>query len=169
MLRALVTIGMLAPVVVIAQPTRPAPTRIEVAAGVYLFQTERYGDIGLDGNSVVVVSSDGVLVFDSNGTPDAATAVLAEIRKLTDQPIRYLVNSHWHWDHWYGAEVYRKAFPDLQIIRHEKTRQLMAGPVMVFNRPTLDSQLPGHITEIEAALAKAQGAVPPSAEARVFL
>ena len=164
MLRALVTLGMLAPVVVVAQPTRPAPTRIEVAAGVYLFQTERYGDIGLDGNSVVIVSSDGVLVFDSNGTPDAAAAVLAEIRKLTDQPIRYLVNSHWHWDHWYGAEVYRKAFPNLEIITHEKTRQLMAGPVITFNRPALDSLYPGHIKEVAAALAKAQAAVPASAE-----
>ncbi len=54
-------------------------------------------------------SSEGVLVFDTNGTPAAAEAVLSEIRKLTEQPVKYVVNSHWHWDHWYGAEVYRKA------------------------------------------------------------
>ena len=47
-----------------------------------------------------------MLVFDTNGTPSAAAAVLAEIRKLTPQPVRYVVNSHWHWDHWYGTEVY---------------------------------------------------------------
>ena len=145
-------------------PARPAPTRVDIAEGVYLFQTQPYGDVGLDGNSIVIVSSDGVLVFDSNGTPDAAAAVLAEIRRITPQPIRYLVNSHWHWDHWYGAEVYRAAFPNLQIITHEITRRLMAGPARVFNQPGLDSQLPGHIREVEAALAKARAASPPAAE-----
>lgn len=79
---------------------RQPPRRIEVAPGVHLFVTPPYGDVGMDGNSVVVVSDAGVLVFDSNGTPAAAAAVLAEIRKLTDQPVRYLVHSHWHWDHW---------------------------------------------------------------------
>ena len=95
---------------------RPAPTRIDVANGVYLFTTPGYGDVGLDGNSVVIVSTHGVLVFDSNGTPAAAAAVLAEIRKLTNQPVRYVVNSHWHWDHWYGTQVYKEAFPDLRVV-----------------------------------------------------
>src|SRR3954469_14467036 len=97
-------------------PARPAPTRIDVAPGIYLFQTQPYGDAGLDGNSVVIVGDDGVLVFDANGTPAGATAVLAEIRKITPQPVKYLVLSHWHWDHWYGAEVYKRAFPSIEII-----------------------------------------------------
>src|ERR1700722_10749511 len=84
------------------------PKKIVVADGIVLFVTAPYGEVGLDGNSVAILSPDGVLVFDSNGTPAAAEAVLAEIRKMTDQPVRYLVNSHWHWDHWYGSEVYRK-------------------------------------------------------------
>ena len=61
-----------------------------------------------------------MLVFDTNGTPASAAAVLAEIRNLTTQPVRYVVNSHWHWDHWYGTEVYQRAFPDVQIIAHER-------------------------------------------------
>jgi len=73
-----------------AASARPhaAPTRTDVADGIYLFSTPAYFDVGLDGNSVVIVSDEGVLVFDSNGTPAAAAAVLAEIRKLTDQPNR---------------------------------------------------------------------------------
>ncbi len=147
-----------------AQPLRPAPTRVDIAPGVYLFQTAPYGDVGLDGNSVVIVSDDGVLVFDSNGTPDAARAVLAEIRQLTTQPIRYLVNSHWHWDHWYGAEVYREAFPDLIVITHEASRRLMAGPAIAFNQPGLDQQLPGHIQSVQQQLARARSAAPPTAD-----
>jgi len=59
----------------------PAPTRTEIAPGIFLFQTDRYGDVGLDGNSIAIVSSEGVLVFDTNGTPAAASAVLAQIRR----------------------------------------------------------------------------------------
>jgi glyoxylase-like metal-dependent hydrolase (beta-lactamase superfamily II) len=152
---------------------------ITVAPGVHLFRTAPYGDAGLDGNSVAIVSSDGVLVFDANGTPAAAAAVLTEIRKLTAQPVRYLVLSHWHWDHWYGAEVYRKAYPDVKIIGHEKTRALMAGPAIEFNRPGLEQGLPGYVKSLEARVAAGETALPPPAnlaalrherdEARFFL
>jgi glyoxylase-like metal-dependent hydrolase (beta-lactamase superfamily II) len=135
-----------------AQP-RPAPTMTTVADGVYLFSSPPYSDVGLDGNAVVIVSTDGVLVFDSNGTPAAAAMVLAEIRKLTAQPVRFLVNSHWHWDHWYGSEVYRKAFPGLPIIAHRMTREMMLGPALAFNQPGIDEQLPGHIKDVERAAA----------------
>src|SRR5678815_762713 len=118
-------------------PERPAPVKTQVAEGVFLFQTAPYGEVGLDGNAVVIVSSDGVLVFDSNGTPAAAEAVLREIRAITTQPVRYVVNSHWHWDHWYGTEVYARAFPGVQVIAQEKTRQMMMGPALAFNQPGL--------------------------------
>lgn len=140
---------------------RPAPRTIQVADGIFVFLTAPYSDVGLDGNSVAVLSSEGVLVFDANGTPAAAAAVLGEIRKLTDQPVRYLVNSHWHWDHWYGAQVYRDAFPGLEIISHVKTREMELGPALAFNQPGLDVQLPGHIRDVESRLA---AAAPGSAE-----
>ena len=132
-----------------AQHLRPAPETVEVAKGVYLFVSKPYGDVGLDGNAVAIVSDEGVLVFDSNGTPASSALVLAEIRKLTDKPVRYVVNSHWHWDHWYGTETYTKAFPGVQVIAHEKTRTMMAGPAIEFNRPGLESQLPGYIASLE--------------------
>lgn len=140
--------------------SRPSPTRTEVAPGVHLFRTAPYGEVGLDGNSIAIISDEGVLVFDTNGTPSAAEAVLAEIRKLTTQPVRYVVNSHWHWDHWYGTEVYTSAFPGVQVIAHEKTRDMMAGPAIEFNKPGLDSQLPQYLSQLEARLAKADPATP---------
>src|SRR5687768_10004364 len=149
-----------------AQPltSRPSPARTEVAPGVHLFRTAPYGEVGLDGNSIVIISDEGVLVFDTNGTPSAAEAVLAEIRKLTRQPVRYVVNSHWHWDHWYGTEAYTRAFPGVQVIGHEKTRMMMAGPAIEFNRPGLESQLPGYLQQLEQRIAKAQATTPPPAE-----
>src|SRR3954447_19876825 len=108
-----------------AEHVRPAPQTIEVAKGVYLFISKPYGDVGLDGNSIAILSNEGVLVFDANGTPAASALVLAEIRKLTPKPVRYVVYSHWHWDHWYGADTYVQAFPDVQVIAHEKSREMM--------------------------------------------
>jgi glyoxylase-like metal-dependent hydrolase (beta-lactamase superfamily II) len=133
-------------------------TSQKVADGVYLFTTTPYGDAGLSGNSVAVLSDQGVLVFDSNGTPETAATILAEIRKLTDKPVRYLVNSHWHWDHWGGNQVYLTAFPGLQIISHEKTRELMLTVEPQWNDKGLKEDLPqfldGFAKQIEAAKAK---------------
>ena len=157
-----VLIGLTLPLV--AAPSRPAPRKVEISPGIFLFMTAPYGGVGLDGNSVVVLSNDGVLVFDSNGTPAAATAVLAEIRAMTTQPVRYLVHSHWHWDHWYGAQVYKAAFPNLKIIAHEKTRALMSGPALAFNKPGLESQLPEYIRSLEKRIATSEAVTPPAAD-----
>ena len=153
---------IVAPGLSTAQILEP-PKRVQVAEGVYVFMTPPYGDVGLDGNSVVILSTDGVLVFDTNGTPAAAEAVLGEIRKLTDQPVKYVVNSHWHWDHWYGAEVYRRAFPGVQVITHEKTRELMMGPALAFNQPGIDEQLPGYLDDLGKRVAAGETASPPPA------
>jgi glyoxylase-like metal-dependent hydrolase (beta-lactamase superfamily II) len=134
--------------------THPAPTKTEVADDVYVFQTAPYGDVGLDGNSVVIVGNAGVLVFDTNGTPAAASAVLAEIRRITDTPVRYVVNSHWHWDHWYGTEVYARAFPGVQVVSQARTRAMMAGPALEFNRPGIEQQLPGYVKMLEQKAAQ---------------
>jgi cyclase len=143
-----VLVSLTCSLTVVAQSRTP-PTGTEIAPGIHLFQTSPYGDVGLDGNSVAILSSEGVLVFDSNGTPAASAAVLAEIRKLTDKPVRYVVNSHWHWDHWYGTETYVNAFPDVRIVTHEKNRAMMMGPAIDFNKPGLETQLPGYIQSLE--------------------
>lgn len=148
---------------------RPAPTRTQVGDGVYVYQTVPYGDVGLDGNSVVIISRDGVLVFDTNGTPAAAAAVLADIRTLTDKPVRYVVNSHWHWDHWYGTEVYTQAFPAVQVIAQARTREMMMGPALAFNRPGIEQQLPAYVDLLEKKASSDPNARQRLDEARFFL
>jgi glyoxylase-like metal-dependent hydrolase (beta-lactamase superfamily II) len=136
------------------------PRRVQVAEGIYVFMTPPYGEVGLDGNSVAILSNEGVLVFDTNGTQAAAEAVLSEIRKLTKKPVKYVVNSHWHWDHWYGTEAYRRAFPDVHVIAHEKTRELMMGPALRFNQPGLDAELPGYLGDIAKGVSEGEAATP---------
>ncbi|MGE0040098.1 MAG: MBL fold metallo-hydrolase [Vicinamibacterales bacterium] len=155
--------ALAAPAVAGAAYTRPAPTVTTVADGVYLFQSAPYGPVGLDGNAVAIVTDEGVVMFDSNGTPAAAEAVIAALRRLTPQPVRYVVNSHWHWDHWYGTEAYARAFPGVHVVAHEKTRAMMAGPAIAFNRPGLEEQLPGFIRMLEGRVAEGRAASPPPA------
>lgn len=95
-----------------------------LANGIYQFTTMRDSYVR-QLNSVVIVNQDDVVVFDTNTRPSSARAILAEIRKITDKPVRYVVNSHWHPDHWSGNEVYKQAFPDLEIIATQETLQFM--------------------------------------------
>lgn len=98
--------------------------KIVIADGVYQFMTMRDSYVR-QLNSVVIVNENDVLVFDTNTRPSSARIILEEIRKITSKPVRYVVNSHWHPDHWSGNEVYTKAFPNLDIIATEQTRQVM--------------------------------------------
>ncbi|MEZ4415914.1 MAG: MBL fold metallo-hydrolase [Gemmatimonadota bacterium] len=66
--------------------------------------------------SLIVIGSDGVLVVDTRDTPRAALDLLREIRARTDLPVRWVVNSHWHWDHMGGNQVFADSFPNVQIV-----------------------------------------------------
>src|SRR3984885_11915327 len=101
-----------------------AVQKVQIADGVYQFITAPDGYVP-NGNSVVIVNENDVLVFDTFTRPSTARAELAEIRKITDKPVRYVVNSHHHPDHWSGNEVFAEAFPNIEIIASEDTRQYM--------------------------------------------
>jgi len=73
----------------------------------------------------VIVNQDDVTVFDSFTRPATARMAIAEIRALTSKPVRTLINSHWHMDHWSGNDEFRKAFPGIQIITTAETRAYM--------------------------------------------
>jgi len=108
------------------EEVKTGPQKIAIADGIFLFISPDQDPLEVNGNSIVVVNEHDVLVFDTNVLPSSARAVLAEIRKITDKPVRYVVNSHWHPDHWDGNEVYAKEFPDLEIIASSETRRLSA-------------------------------------------
>ncbi len=128
----------------------------KVADGIYLFRTTPYGDVGMSGNSVAILTNDGVIVFDSTAIPETASTILGEIKKLTDKPVRYLINSHWHWDHWGGNEVFLAAFPDLQIISHEKTLEQLKTVEPRCNDRGLKEGLPQYLQDFEKRVNKAK-------------
>ena len=75
---------------------------------------------GFNGNAGFVVTRDGVLVVDTLGTPYLGRRMLAAIRQVTDQPIRYLVITHAHPDHYYGAAAFAE-LPGVKVISHAGT------------------------------------------------
>jgi glyoxylase-like metal-dependent hydrolase (beta-lactamase superfamily II) len=95
---------------------------VRVADGVYAFITPEERTGFQSGNSIAIVGDDGVLVFDTGNIPGSTRRQIAEIRKLTSKPVRYIVNSHWHPDHNLGNSEYRAAFPGVTIIGTSATR-----------------------------------------------
>ena len=97
---------------------------IEVADGVW-FATGT-GSVFTMSNAMVLVGEFDTLVVDSHVTPAAARALLDSLQVITDKPVRYLVNSHYHFDHAHGNQ----AFPaGIEIIGHEFTRAKLNGDI----------------------------------------
>ena len=108
----------------VPDPGRALITEV-LADGVYLFRAPEALDRWTATNVVVVVNQDDVTVFDSFTLPATARMAIAEIRALTSKPVRTLINSHWHMDHWSGNDEFRKAFPGIQIVATAETRGYM--------------------------------------------
>ena len=97
----------------------------KLAEGVYAFVAPDSRTAYFNGNTMVVVGDDGVLVVDSGDALSATRKTIAEIKRLTPLPVRFLVNTHWHWDHALGNGEYRGAFPGVTIVSTAATRELM--------------------------------------------
>jgi len=63
---------------------------------------------GFISNAGFIVTAEGVVVLDALGTPSLAKAMLDEIRKITDKPIKLVIVSHYHADHIYGLQVFKE-------------------------------------------------------------
>lgn len=77
-------------------------------------------------NVIVIENSNDVVVVDSGLLPSAAEAAIAEIKKITSKPVKYLLNTHWHGDHWQGNEAYVKAYPGIEIVASAEGRDGIA-------------------------------------------
>ncbi|WP_089944652.1 MBL fold metallo-hydrolase [Candidatus Entotheonella palauensis] len=98
----------------------------EVADGIYAaIATPQYK---VNSNAAIIVTNDGTVVVDSHSKPSAAQALHQHIRDLSQQPVHKLINTHFHWDHWQGNEVYAKIFPELSVITSERTRHNLTTP-----------------------------------------
>lgn len=94
----------------------------KVAEGVYhIIGT---GTLSVVGNGAVIVNDDDVILVDDFVSPAAAWVLLEELKTITDKPVRTVINTHYHFDHAHGNQIFGK---DVQIIGHEVTREMLLG------------------------------------------
>jgi glyoxylase-like metal-dependent hydrolase (beta-lactamase superfamily II) len=94
-----------------------ATTKVEGTDGVYIFRYQGH-------QAMFVVTPDGVIATDPIGERrPAAAAYIAEIRKITQAPIRYVVYSHGHFDHIAGGQPFKDA--GATFISHWRTKELI--------------------------------------------
>lgn len=124
----------------------------ELAAGVWAMVRQVPPGGASDANVLIVVNEADVVVVDSGILPSSAREAVAEIRKLTPLPVRYLINTHWHSDHHYGNQVYREAYPGVEIVQHPRTRELVIERDVPSLAKNLAEEYPRVIERLRAAL-----------------
>ena len=78
----------------------------------------------INSNAAIIILDDGVLVVDTHSKISAARALIEQIKTITDKPVRYVVDSHFHYDHFQGNGAYHEVFPGaVEIIASEPTRE----------------------------------------------
>ncbi len=130
----------------------PAFTFHKIQEGVY--HAVGTGSLVVMSNATIIEGDRDVLVVDSHVTPGGAWALREELKAVTTKPIRWVVNSHYHFDHSHGNQIYG---PDVEIIGHEfARRQIVAGKSL--DSPAHDfyvGGIPAAIKGLEQRLAAA--------------
>lgn len=103
----------------------------KIADGVY------YATGGSGSNDPVIVNDRDVLIVDDGSTPASARALIEDLKVVTDKPVRYVVNTHFHYDHTDGNSVFA---PNVDIIAHEFVRSAILNFDVLNREPYLTSQ-----------------------------
>ena len=120
---------------------------VPVAPGVYA----AIGKNGVYGNGTFIIGPDGVVVVDTQARPSWARDLITEIRKVTDKPVRYVINTHWHGDHTLGNQAYAAAFgPSVTFVAQTNTREDLISR----GTPQVETQRTKTVPDAIAALEK---------------
>ncbi len=77
-------------------------------------------------NAAIFENDKDMLIVDTHSKPSAVVGLVSQIRDLTRKPVRYIVNSHFHWDHTQGNPTYRDITPNADFVASDATRRLLA-------------------------------------------
>ncbi len=119
-----------------AQTPPITTTKVDGTDNVYIFRNG-------NSQSMFIVTSEGVIATDpvGYGRPQGGAAYLAEIRKVTSQPIRYLIYSHHHFDHVAGGAAFKEAGARIVAHRRAKERlEVLKDPNTVLPDETVDAR-----------------------------
>src|SRR5436309_7181369 len=105
-------------------------------------------------NTAIIENDDDVMIVDTHSKPSAARVIIERLREMTRKPVRYVVNTHFHWDHWHGNEVYAAAYPGAEIVTNQITREAMVKKGLKRIRDHV-REVPGEVARLKADLAAA--------------
>ena len=108
-------------------PQSPLLQPQKVADGIWFVQGETAlgttGNRNFISNAGFIITGDGVVVIDALGSPSLGAELISSIRRLTSEPIRYVIVTHYHADHVYGLQSFKDA--GAQIIAHPAGREYL--------------------------------------------
>jgi glyoxylase-like metal-dependent hydrolase (beta-lactamase superfamily II) len=100
-------------------------TFTQIAPGIY--SAVGAGTPNAGSNSAIIVNPDDVIVVDSHISPESGRALLRDLKTITDKPVRFVINTHFHYDHTNGNQVFA---PIADVIGHDYTRRRLAGDIL---------------------------------------
>ena len=128
---------------------------VKVASGVYAaIRTEPPG-LTVNANSVFIINDEDVVVVDTTLTPGTARETIAALKQITNKPVKYVINTHWHDDHIMGNQVYRDTFPGVEFIAHVNTRDYLPTTGLANRKAAMSEQgYPAFINALKSRLRK---------------
>jgi cyclase len=131
--------GKSKPVAVGRSPTPPNLEIASLGSGVFAALRKDPLSLAVNSNSLIVVRDTDVVVVDAQFTRLATQETIAAIRKITNKPVGYVINTHWHDDHLAGDQVYQDSFPRVRFVMQENT----ATDLVKLGAPNRKSQVEG--------------------------
>jgi glyoxylase-like metal-dependent hydrolase (beta-lactamase superfamily II) len=123
-----------------------------VADGIY--HVTGTGAVNVMSHAMLIEGEHDLLVVDSHVSPNAGMALIDAIKSVSAKPVRYLINTHYHFDHAHGNQVFPQ---EVEIIGHRYTREKLTGELgNVLEESTFLSfteGVPGQIEQMQAQLA----------------
>jgi glyoxylase-like metal-dependent hydrolase (beta-lactamase superfamily II) len=123
----------------------------KIADGVY-YASSNGGPMATGGNHPIIVGDHDVFLVDAGATPAAGRALLEDLKLITDKPVRWVVNTHFHWDHTNANSIFG---PEVQIIGHEYVRHAIADLDIIHHEPFLTAMnnMPGQVDTLKKQVA----------------
>lgn len=114
----------------------------KVAENIYFALARPY--VMANSNAAIFVNTSNVIVVDAHSHPAAAAALIAQIRnEITQKPVRYLIDTHFHFDHTQGNAAYMATGSKVDIIASNTTKILMSKMLVPKLKASMDPASPG--------------------------
>jgi cyclase len=138
-------------------------------AGAESFELKKVGDgvwagvaaarYKVNSNAAVIETNDGLVIVDTHSKPSAAQALYKDIQGVSKKPVKKIINTHFHWDHWQGNQVYAQGNPSLEIIASDRCKERLTDPnAMNGGTAFIEKQIanmPGEIEKLKGDILKA--------------